>query len=50
MMSPFFRALMAYMVPVFLYSDSNTCEQTRDNGMFPHKRVNEGIIATLFDR
>lgn len=46
-MSPFFRALMAYMVPVFLYSDSNTCEQTCNNNMFSHKRVYGGIIATL---
>lgn len=33
MISPFFRALMAYIVPVFLYSDSNTCRQKSNNSV-----------------
>lgn len=30
MISPFFKALMAYIVPVFLYSDNNTWSHKKE--------------------
>ena len=46
--SPFFRALMAYIVPVFLYSDNNTWERQSEVIHVCNNMINDVIQVNEF--